>query len=311
MWVCNCVFGCPKLMFRRALAGVVTLAFMGWLGWAFPWEGFFEGLGRVAAGSLALSVAGLLLSYFLRALRIFDELRRWLPVRFRDCLRISLIHNAFVNILPFRTGDLAFPVLLKREFGADLTRAGASLFWLRLQDAFVVLALALLIWPGLPWPMRVFGLAGVVALAWFLPFWARKPHTLAAHPGRVLRVLGRVREAFAQSSSHARWGWFWTLSNWSVKLWAQASFLAMLTASEWGVGFAGSLGAELAAILPVQGVAGFGTYEAAAAAAMIPFGLRLSDALAAALTLHLLVIFMACFAGALAFALGRVKVFLR
>ena len=68
-------------------------------------------------------------------------------------------------------------------------------------------------------------------------------------------------------------------------------------------GAAGALGAELAAILPIQGVAGFGTYEAGAAAALLPAGIAFSDGLQAALVLHLFVIACALSAGALAWLL--------
>jgi uncharacterized membrane protein YbhN (UPF0104 family) len=295
-------------MLARLLALIFSLAFATWLFVAFPWASFWESLERVAPWPFFFIVTGMFASYLLRALRIFDELRHWLPISFLQCLRISLIHNAFVNILPLRTGEAAFPLLLKRQFGAELTRSSASLFWLRLQDAFVVAGLACLLWPGLPIGLRLAGLATLVGLAWFLPRWARQSYPWMERPGKGRRLLSRIRTAFAESTIHAKRGWVWTFSNWGIKLGAQAGFLAMLTASSLSVGFAGSLGAELAAILPVQGVAGFGTYEAAAAAAMIPFGLRLPEALAAALTLHLLVIFMACFAGLLAWALGRFKV---
>jgi hypothetical protein len=49
-----------------------------------------------------------------------------------------LIHNAMMNVVPFRGGEAAFPLLLRQSFGIPLPRAIASLFWFRLQDAFVV-----------------------------------------------------------------------------------------------------------------------------------------------------------------------------
>ena len=76
--------------------------------------------------------------------------------------------------------------------------------------------------------------------------------------------------------------------------------LAALIPAALDVGAAGALGAELAAILPVQGVAGFGTYEAGAAAALLPSGVALGTGLQVALALHLFVIAVSVSGGALA-----------
>ncbi len=109
-----------------------------------------------------------------------------------------------------------------------------------------------------------------------------------------------MRDAFAESTRHARFGWLWTVANWTVKLAAQAGLLSALIPAAVNVGAAGALGAELAAILPVQGVAGFGTYEAGAAAAMLPSGVALAAGLQVALALHLFVIACSVTSGAIA-----------
>jgi uncharacterized membrane protein YbhN (UPF0104 family) len=116
-----------------------------------------------------------------------------------------------------------------------------------------------------------------------------------------------LRDAFAKSTQHARFGWLWTIANWSVKLAAQAYLLAVLLGTSMNTGAAGALGAELAAILPVQGVAGFGTYEAGAAAALLPNGVMLADGLRAALALHLFVIACSVCAGIIAALLPEVQ----
>ena len=65
---------------------------------------------------------------------------------------------------------------------------------------------------------------------------------------------------------------------------------AQLLAADWQVGAAGAVGGELAAISPVQGVAGIGSYEAGAAAALKLSGIAWVDGLKAAFSLHLLVL---------------------
>ena len=288
---------------KRILAVAFSLALLAWLAHDARWQGLEAGLARLSPQVVGLAFLGFLASYALRALRIHDEFRHEVGCRYPTCLRIVLVHNALVNVMPFRSGEAAFPLLMRQTFGTPLTRGIASLFWLRLQDAFVVLALAVLVWPALPLALRGLGLAGVLGLAWYLPRWARQPHDWLDGEGWLSR-LGKVRDAFAHSARHARLGWLWTLANWSVKLLAQAGLLAALLPSDLAAGAAGALGAELAAILPVQGVAGFGTYEAGAAAALLPTGVPLSEGLQAALVLHLFVITSALSAGAVAWLAG-------
>ena len=147
--------------------------------------------------------------------------------------------------------------------------------------------------------LKALAVTGVLTLAWWLPRWARAPHAWADGSGLTAK-LAKVRDAFAESTRHARFGWLWTIANWTVKLAAQAGLLSALIPAAVNVGAAGALGAELAAILPVQGVAGFGTYEAGAAAAMLPSGVALAAGLQVALALHLFVIACSVTSGAIA-----------
>lgn len=291
-------------MLKRIIAIVATLALLAWVVRGGQWHTLGQSLAALQPGPVLLAAFGFAISYLLRALRVWDEFRHEGEGRFGACLRIVLVHNAMVNIVPFRGGEAAFPILLGRLFGTPLGRAMASLFWFRLQDAFVVLALAILVWPGLPLALRGVGVGAVLVIAFALPRWARRTHDW--HAGGPWQArLGRLRDAFAASTQHARYGWLWTIANWSVKLAAQAWLLAIILDSVVNVGAAGALGAELAAILPIQGVAGFGTYEAGAAAAMLPHGIALETGLQAALVLHLFVIACACSAGLIAWIVGQ------
>jgi hypothetical protein len=165
--------------------------------------------------------------------------------------------------------------------------------------------LAILVWPGLPLLLRTAGISALIGFAWYLPRWARQPHNWDTGGSALSARLGKLRDAFAESTKHARYGWVWTIANWSVKLAVQAWLLAALLPASAAVGAAGALGAELAAILPIQGVAGFGTYEAGAAAALLPNGILFERGLQAALALHLFVIACAVTAGAVAWLLPR------
>ncbi|MBS0544031.1 MAG: flippase-like domain-containing protein [Proteobacteria bacterium] len=284
---------------KRLLAVALSIALLAWLASNGHWRALAESFVHLPASVLALAGLGFAASYVLRALRVFDEFRSDARGHFAACLRIVLIHNAMVNVVPFRGGEAAFPLLLRQTFGTPVARAVASLFWFRLQDALVVGIVAAAVWPGVPLALRAAGALGLILFALALPRWARARHDWAER-GALAAKLGKLRDAFADSTRHARFGWLWTVANWSVKLAAQSLLLAAVLGASLGTGAAGALGAELAAILPIQGVAGFGTYEAGAAAALLPSGIGFEEGLRAALALHLFVIGCALAAGALA-----------
>ena len=293
---------------KRLLAVLLSAALLAWLASDGRWRELAAGFARLDARALLPALAGLALSYGLRSLRVYDEFRHESRAqgRYIACLRIVLVHNALVNVLPFRGGEAAFPLLLRQTFGTPMPRALASLFWFRLQDALVVGIVAMAVWPGLAPALRGAAVVALLLLAFCLPRWARADHDWADR-GPLAAKLARLRDALGESTRHARLGWLWTVANWSVKLAAQSWLLAALLDLPLTGAAAGALGAELAAILPIQGVAGFGTYEAGAAAALLPAGIAFEAGLRAALTLHLFIIASAVTAGALAALLSARK----
>ena len=285
----------PKIL-KRTLSVLISLALLLWLLSGNHIDNFLQALAHFTPTMILTATLGFTASYLLRGLRVYDEFRTDIGGRFGTCLRIVLMHNAMVNIIPFRGGEAAFPLLLQRHFGTPLPRAVGSLLWFRLQDAIVVGLAAILFWPGLSPLIRLAGIAALIFALWLLKRWALTPPDTQKHNRHLLTL----RNALGTSITHARRGWIWTFANWSVKLLTQAWLLAALLNTRLAIGLSGALGAELAAILPVQGVAGFGTYEAGAAAALLPSGIDLAAGLQAALALHLFVIGCAVSAGMLA-----------
>jgi len=289
-----------KRALQRTVALLCSAALIVWFFHSARPDNLALLISRVQPLQLAGLVSAFAITYLLRAGRVFDEFRVDTPVTYPGILRLTLVHNAMVNVVPFRGGEAAFPILLSRWFGVPATRAVAALLWLRLQDAFVVLALAALVWPGLPLWLRLLWITAVVLAAWTVPAWARNhPEVLPDH-GRFARLSIKLRAALAQSTRSSGRAWIWTFANWSVKLAAQAWMLALLLGVPLQAGLAGAMGLELAAVQPVQGVAGFGTAEFGGAALLRAHGIMLADGVQAALVLHLFVIACALCAGAAA-----------
>ena len=197
-------------------------------------------------------------SLALRAERLRQEWTWKRRVMWREAMRVVLFHNAAVLLLPMRAGELGYPLLVKQVFGAGWQASWRSLMWLRLQDLLVLATLAVWLWPGISVIWRV-ALAlcwvGLVAAPARLGFWLLK---------RRVKGMAFVRSLMHRRSGLAGWCLSW--GNWVLKLTAVAGLLHSLAPEAASLDFAealaGALGGELAALLPVQGLAGLGTYEA-------------------------------------------------
>ena len=298
-----------RMLVVRGLTIVISVALLAWLVADARWQGVGVRLARLDLGALVAVTLLFAASYAMRGARIHGEFRDELAASgqgrraYLRILRLTLVHNALVNLLPFRSGEAAFPVLLARWFGIGTGRAIVSLLWLRAQDATVVLALAALVWPGLALGWRMAAIAVIVGGAWLVPAWTRRHPVGADQEADPSSKFAKLRALLERSTRRNVAGWLWTIANWTVKLIAE-TWLVGLALGAAGTSAAsaalGAIGAELAAILPVQGVAGFGTFEAGGAALLRTQGVDLTTGLEAVLVLHAMVLALALAAGALA-----------
>lgn len=314
-----------KKRLKTALAWALGLGLLAWLLHRTPLAEVRAALLQPGVGTWALTLGGLLTSYGLRAARLQVVLdldahqqapRRWPGLR-TDALRVILMHNAAVNLLPMRAGELSFPWLASRELHLPVPRAVACLLWMRVQDLIVLVVLGLLLWPGVPTLARIGAL-----LAMLLGWWASTRlmrawfarHTDPAQDeqaGKLGHWMHKLRQALLEPAHHRPLAWILTLSNWTLKLAAGAFLLSAITGAAWPTAWAGALGGELAAVIPLQGPAGFGTYEAGVwvgIAAHLPAQSPvLGRAVTAALALHVCFLLCAVLAGVLALILSRVQ----
>ena len=286
---------------RRIISVLIFVAFVilveYWLGWQdllAPWRE--QSLAAILAAGVFT-----LLTYWLRTVRLYDYFRSEIGGGFVASLKITLMHNLLNNLLPMRTGEISFPVLMHRHFGMNPARSTAALLWFRLLDLHALGLIALLA-VGL----HTLDTASVIALAlaWLaLPpllhasrrflgarFRPNETSWFARHAAEVAAGLPRDWAAFSRA-------WAWTLVNWIVKLgvfaWILELFVAIPAAAAW----LGAIGGDLTSVLPVHGIAGAGSYEAGVVAALLPFGVEAKAALAAAVNLHLFVLGSAVLGG--------------
>jgi len=218
------------------------------------WNLTFSRLMDVPKTLLVFCTLGWLSSFLFRAFRFKGEWKAHGKISLWDALSLTFLHNAAVILVPFRVGELGYPVLVQKLLNVSLQQCIRSLLWLRLQDGIVLLSLAFLCMPFLSPELRIGGLLLVMTLCFVTQKWWL----------RLLRsrhfLIRQVRAFLHQRSSP--WGWFWSAANWIVKILVVALMLSNLTGLDILQTLRGALAGELSALLPLTGPAGLGTYEA-------------------------------------------------
>ena len=218
------------------------------------WSLTFSRLMDVPKTVLVICTLGWLSSFLFRAFRFKGEWHAHGKISLWDSLSLTFLHNAAVILVPFRVGELGYPVLVQKLLNVSLQQCIRSLLWLRLQDGIVLLSLAFLLLPFLSTELRIAGLSVVVIVCLATQKWWL----------RLLRsrhfLIRQVRAFLHQRSSP--WGWFWSAANWIVKLLVVSLMLSNLTGLDTLQTLRGALAGELSALLPLTGPAGLGTYEA-------------------------------------------------
>ncbi len=260
---------------------------------------------------------GLFTSYALRAARVRSELSAVQPVRWLDALHVTLIHNAAVNLIPMRGGELAYPYLVHKKLGISPAESVASLLWMRLQDLVVLATLGLMLFMPLALVERagaaiIFIVIVAVLIAGFRRYarlrsvhWrTNEPVVVAGWRGRLRGWLLPVLVALADGTRHRPASWVYCMANWCCKLLVIAAILQAAGALPLLVGLQGALGGELAALLPIQGPSGLGTYEAGVWAGVAVAQSPAASLPVAALLAHGFIFATAVLAGAVAVAMG-------
>jgi Lysylphosphatidylglycerol synthase TM region len=258
---------------RLLIASVLGVGLLAWLLRQVDFHPLRTAFAATPAWLWALALGGLGLSYALRAERLRREWGSWFAADaargqapgFVACLALFLTHNAAIVVLPLRAGEAGYPLLMQRRFGVPLGDSLRSLLWLRLQDAAVLATLAALWLPPVAPAVRA-GWAALIGLGWVLvlAFGARALSALAARAPAVQRF-----QAAWLAHRNDRLGWALCAANWLVKLAVFALLLRALAPLDFPAALRGALGGELASVLPLQGPAGLGTYEAGVWAAAL------------------------------------------
>lgn len=292
-----------RSLFRGALSLAIALAFILFVEWYAGWAELLRPWREVSLSALIAAAALLVLTHVMRALRVHDYFGA--PVRDRRgaCLRLVLQHNLFNNLLPMRSGELAFPVLMSRRFDIGPGVSLPALLWFRLLDLHTLLLLAApVLLASLPTPLTAIVMVVWLALPWL--GWRslrRFAVTVRSFSGRFGRLLSRLLDGLPTGHAVFWRTQAWTLANWILKLAVFAWVLLQFAPLTMEVALLGAIGGEITSVLPIHGAGGFGTYEAGIVALTLPSGLEPAVLLRAAVNLHLFLLGVTLVAGGLAF----------
>ena len=280
---------------------VAVQYYWGWSRLLAPWR-------RLPLVEVLLAVAGLIASYGIRALRLYLAERGIPREAYPQCLRIILLSNAFNLLLPMRSGEASFPVLMRRWFRIEIGRSTALLIWLRLLDLHVLAAVGILCAAG-GWLTKDnvaadwAPLAAALCIAAPVTLFAlRRPLAvrLRNRDNRLTRLLRGVLAGLPAGSRGLLRDLVLTWLSWLVKLSGLGWVLSRLSGISPMLGILGAIGGDLSTVLPIHAPGGFGTYEAGVLAIIAPAIPPTPALLAAAVDLHLLVLTTALIVGAIA-----------
>lgn len=280
---------------------------------------FAETLTRIFLPALLAFMAIALLGAVLRAWRykIFLSPR---PIRRRDILMATFIRNSFVDLLPARIGSLSFIYVLNKRldfaFEAATSAFVASFVYDFLTLSPFVVAAVIAVGLGavsISTPALLI-VAGIFFALWILILWKLIPFfTLAlAVYGRILGIFKWTDKKWAVVSVEKIratieslaliQGKRLTVPVFVLSLGIRAAkyvslyFLLFALLRSLGFGMAGLsfwklilgiTGAEITSVLPVKGLAGFGTWESAWAFTMGMMGFEQRIAILSGLGVHL------------------------
>lgn len=286
---------------KRAARVLVPLLLL-WLAWEWLLQHadlhqLWQQALRIPVWGWLAATCALLAGHSLRALRLQREWRHVRSVGFAACLRLVLTHNAAVILMPLRSGEAGYVWLVHRHWGVGWRAAALSLLRWRVQDACVLLMLAVLLM--LPWTAAsrvLLVLAFITAVATLqgpLMAWlALRAPKLSSHKGSdrpTLPPTGRLGN-----------GWLASGGNWTLKVLALGGLMLALADLPLHAALRAALGGELAGVQPLQGPAGLGTYEAGVWLASGAASDAQASVVAAALAVHAFALAVALGAAALA-----------
>lgn len=231
--------------------------------WFVGWKEVSKGFALISPLYLSIAMSLMLFSYVLRTWRIQASFS--LHHSFLRLFKLSLTHNLLNIMMPMRTGEASFPLMMKTQFDIPMLMASLHLILFRLLDLLCLLTIggALLFWFNNPaWSVGIVLLFVLVIIC--TESLKRLAVFLLARSSQPVFV--KIKQTVSQLPTNGKTYFiltFLTLTSWMSKLTAFVMILLGLSDLNFTTALLGIVGADLSSVLPIHGFAGSGTFEAA------------------------------------------------
>jgi len=198
-------------------------------------------------------------TYIFRALRF----KLFFNIEISKMFSVMCVHTFFNNVLPFRSGESSFPIILKKLFEIPLTQSSTALLIARIFDLLTLAVLFLISLTSLNairgwlvlFPVSLLlAILSLLLLSYRLLWKLRRKHS-------VLEALFSFVNSYV-SGRNLLLTMIYSLTTWFLKF---SSFFFILKAAGIDIDFLKtvfvSTFGEATTILPVHSIGGFGTYE--------------------------------------------------
>ena len=293
----------------HALLLLAVVAYAAVIQWLFGWQKMLLAWQHIPGWYPAAALLLMFFTYVIRGWRIYDFFLPLTRGGLLVCCKIMLSHNLLNNLLPMRTGEASFPLLMRSHFSASLSYSTAGLLLLRLLDLQVLLCIGFLTVLGFkhsltPFWWLVFALLVVspLLLLPLTPLLTRLAQHI--HQPKIRHILQQVVAAMPPHLPALLRSWLLTWICWGLKIVVFALVLRWFASVDWWHAIGVCIGGELSSVLPIHAPAGLGTYEASMLAAGKLMGLVQGEGrwiLFAGVQLHVLMIISTLIGGLVAF----------
>ena len=276
---------------KRILIWLVFFAFIAGVEYLWGWTTILAPWKTLSFPAIIIAVVLFLLSYQLRTWRLYDYFLPHTQGRWLTALRLMLLHNILNNLLPARSGEVSFPLLMKRYFSVDYAHSVPALLWFRLLDLHTLLAIGATAWlfttSFVYLPLLLIYL--LLPLAFY--YFKHLIHQKISH-GFVAKVLDGLPQNYATFWRN----WLLTWANWLVKMAVLAWLLSQFLVLDSAFLISSVIAGELSSVLPFHAPGGVGTYEAGMVAPLLAV-IDAQTAAKAAINVHLFMLFSSIIGG--------------
>lgn len=310
------------------ISGIAILAYVIAIQATYGWGSIYQAWRQIGWEIFVFGIALIFITHLVRGYRIYQYFHTP-SMRFTDLFYLSQTHNLLNNLMPFRSGEVSFPILMKSQFDVSVIKSSAGLLWLRFLDAHTLGMLALgVLLMKINIPTLFTGVILITAL--IIPvfvfllrpkliYFLEKNSILSAHKennflSKLSSLLLKLLSGLPADKPFFIKIWGLTWLNWFIKIALMAFIIiALLSVSgasmpsstakpftdqhvTWHkctLGLAGSVAGEITSVLPINAPAGVGTYAGGVFAGIKWVDANVDNAMFAGVNLHLLILLTA------------------